>query len=147
MFRIVLVWIYLASLLICPLRCAKGLPLDQEPSQVGQHVHCCSGCLHVHLEESNPNGLQSDSVARLRDSGSGFPNSGCGCLTCVCKSTLCSSKEFLFGDIPEQQVAIPSDPQCQMGRLSGFVPDSRDIHCETRPYGRSLRQRLQSWLI
>lgn len=147
MFRILLVSIYLASLLICPLRCAKSLPIDHGPSQVGQHAHCCSGCLHAHAMDSTPNDSQSDSIEWLKGSSASFPNSGCGCLTCVCKSTLFSSKEIFSDDVQEHPVAIPSYPKCQVERLSNLMPDARETHCKTRPYGRGLRQLLQSWLI
>lgn len=141
MFRIALIWIYFVSLLICPLRCAKSMPLNLV-RHAGQHVHCCQEC-------SRPAGAENDvsTETTLNIPASGFPDSGCGCLACICKSSLCSLKPGLQNDLPESQSSDPFFPLLRINRQSSLSSNAVDLQTDPRAYGRAMRQWFQSWLI
>lgn len=135
MVRTALIWIFIFSLLICPLRCGKSL-VAVEAGSVSTHQHCCSSCHHdiptVPSDEDNHP----------------IPDSGCGCLNCVCKGALVTSE---LQNLPAKGVAYPLEICWTLGQLPTTPPpslvDPTLDWADPLRYGRGMRQSLQSWLI
>jgi hypothetical protein len=142
MTRTLLIWLFIAGLLICPLRCGKGLRATA--SSAGYlRQHCCQSC-HHHIP-AKPVEEENDSFP---DSHLPAPDSDCGCGSCVCKGAVFQPA---WSPVTISDFDFPIELSFRNWNVSHFQAIGflvADFHrSDNHAYGRGLRQSLQSWLI